>query len=238
MKKKYIIPSKDFVKILTDIHISDAMLVTYDIKKEQNIGDSVSYYGPILEQYGYTRQQLDSTLVYYSEHPHDYDKIYQMVLNSLSRIEGDLNKIEEEEAQLKNFKNLWNRQENWSLPQDGDKNTIDFNVGLEGPGIYTIRAEILVYSDDQSLNPHLTASFVKQDSAQSDESLTLKSDIFSKDGRYHTIMLKKNLDKDMDFTHLKGSILDHDTKEGAWKKHAEIKNVRIYYDPGEEKENP
>ncbi|MFW5752266.1 MAG: DUF4296 domain-containing protein [bacterium] len=235
INKKYLIPREDFIHVLTDIHLADAMFISYEVKQKFKLSDSISYYGPILDEYGYTKQQLDSTLVYYSEHPGDYDKVYDEVLNKLSRLEGDIKNIEEEKARKLKLQNLWNRKENWELPAEGDKNTIDFKVPLKGAGIYTIQADILIYKNDRSLKPRISASFINSDTNTSVQPENFQSGIIKKDEKFHTVIISGKIHDSSDYTHLIGSILDHTPREGHWKKHAEIRNIRIYYDPETEK---
>src|SRR6476659_4261663 len=84
-----IISPDKMVGILTDVHIAQAAVSTY------NVGDTVKYsvsdYMPaIFKNHAITKEQFDSSLQYYSSNPALLDSIYKEVLEELSRKEGEL----------------------------------------------------------------------------------------------------------------------------------------------------
>jgi hypothetical protein len=86
-----LIGQKKFVNVLVDIHLADGMA---DDNLKHNTGmllDSASLYGSVFRKYDVTRAQFDSTMVYYSKHPDDFQKLYNRVTAKLKRIEDELN---------------------------------------------------------------------------------------------------------------------------------------------------
>jgi hypothetical protein len=88
--RHYIIPQKKFVNVLVDIHLADGMAETNMRHDEGYLLDSASLYGSVFNKYGVTRAEFDSTMSYYSEHPDDFQKLYNKVTAKLKRIEDDL----------------------------------------------------------------------------------------------------------------------------------------------------
>jgi len=99
--RRNIIPEKKFVNVLVDIHLADGMAVT----NMNNTGafklDSASLYGSVLKKYKVTRAQFDSTIVFYSSHPGDFQQIYNKVLAKLKMMEEELNREAADSAAVK-----------------------------------------------------------------------------------------------------------------------------------------
>jgi hypothetical protein len=101
--RKYgeIIPPKKFVNVLVDIHLADGIAVENMSSIKGPVLDSASLYGSVFNKYGVNRTMFDSTMSYYSEHPDDFQKIYNKVTAKLKRMEDELNARQEEETKKK-----------------------------------------------------------------------------------------------------------------------------------------
>ena len=97
-----VIPPKKFIKVLVDIHLADGIAVENmsPVNKKARL-DSASLYGSVFNKYGVTRTIFDSTLSFYSEHPDDFQKIYNQVTAKLKRLEDELNAKQNEETTKK-----------------------------------------------------------------------------------------------------------------------------------------
>jgi hypothetical protein len=93
-----VIPSKKFVNVLVDIHLADGIAVENmsPVNRKARL-DSASLYGSVFNKYGVTREIFDSTISFYSEHPDDFQKVYNKVTAKLKRLEDDLNAKQNEE---------------------------------------------------------------------------------------------------------------------------------------------
>jgi hypothetical protein len=96
-----IIPGKKFVNVLVDIHLADGIAVENMSHAKLALLDSASLYGSVFDKYGVTRPMFDSTMSYYSEHPDDFQKIYNKVTAKLKLLEDELNARQEEEEKKK-----------------------------------------------------------------------------------------------------------------------------------------
>jgi hypothetical protein len=92
-----VIPPKKFVNLLVDIHLADGIAVENMSKAKGALLDSASLYGSVFNKYGVTRTIFDSTMSYYSEHPDDFQKVYNKVTAKLKRMEDELNARQDEE---------------------------------------------------------------------------------------------------------------------------------------------
>jgi hypothetical protein len=92
-----IIPPKKFVNVLVDIHLADGIAVENMSHAKGALLDSASLYGSVFSKYGVTRPMFDSTMSFYSEHPDDFQKVYNKVTAKLKRMEDELNARQDEE---------------------------------------------------------------------------------------------------------------------------------------------
>lgn len=102
-RNRVVIPEDDMVRVLTKLYLTDAS--RFEAEKDRN-DEPTLYYEPVLERYGYTVQQFDTSLRYYSSRPEVLDQIYDRVIGELTKLEvhiADEAKRVAEEAS----RNLW-----------------------------------------------------------------------------------------------------------------------------------
>lgn len=97
----YVISHDDMVNIIIDIHVADGLLTDNNVRRKLAKKDSLNYYNAILNNYGYTRADFDTSVHFYSKNIDEYDKIYEEVLNNLSEMETKLKQESTEETKLK-----------------------------------------------------------------------------------------------------------------------------------------
>lgn len=75
---------KQFTSLLIDMHITDGILSSARgfVPAEK---DSYLYYNDLFEKYGITREDFDSCVIYYSNQTALFNKIYDVVIDTLSR---------------------------------------------------------------------------------------------------------------------------------------------------------
>lgn len=89
-KRKYIIPEDDFIDILVDIHLTEALFTVTKIKQEKYpLNDSLNIYDSIITRHGYTTEQYDSTMAYHSRQPVEFQILYDKVIEELNKLEGE-----------------------------------------------------------------------------------------------------------------------------------------------------
>lgn len=97
IKANDIIPSeKRMAQIMSDIYLADAIAQTKGnlygtaAKSDKTVENT---YHTILTHYGINKQIYDSALVWYSNHPDKYARVYEKIVNIISQKEGDFKVI-------------------------------------------------------------------------------------------------------------------------------------------------
>ncbi len=229
-KTRHVLPEETFQQLLIEMHLADG------ISYARNIGnfaraDSVNYTNAIYNKFGITSAQFDSTVAYYSNHPSEYEEIYNVVLDSLRAMEARLEQeMRLEKERMENDPNLWYQRNEYNLPESGAQEEIFFSIPIQKTGLYSISVDATVYQDDQSKEPGLEVFFWKQTPAQGQDTLNYKRLDYDKTGqtaKYHTSLQLK----DPSYTHLRGKLAAHKSREGDWEKHMEIKNIVVKHTP-------
>jgi uncharacterized lipoprotein NlpE involved in copper resistance len=82
---KDIISEEKMVSLLVETHLSDAILAkdpaTVDHKRDM----ALYVYPSVMEKYGITRAQMDSSVAYYVRNPKIFVRIYDKVIKELER---------------------------------------------------------------------------------------------------------------------------------------------------------
>ncbi len=99
---EHVIPPDDMVSILVDIHLTDGILSSSQLRRELAQKDTSNIYNILLYNYGYSRKDFDTSLFYYGKNIALYDQIYNDVLNRLSEMETQIK--EESQENLENIK--------------------------------------------------------------------------------------------------------------------------------------
>ena len=83
-----VISSRQMRRVLVDLHKTDAIIQVYGYKYGH---DSIEngLYAAILQKHGLTQAQFDSSLVWYTNNPQIFDKIYPKVLADLAQEKAD-----------------------------------------------------------------------------------------------------------------------------------------------------
>lgn len=226
--KSELIPAKDLVPVLTDLHLTDGLLSLSEIRQEYEDIDSLGQYLSILASYGYSLNQLNNTIEHYSHNPDALDEIYEKVIIRLTEMEGEIKSSDQEKETT--ALNLWKGKTNWKLPVDGKQNKLEFEVPVKNTGIYKIIADIKIYSYDESLEPAITAYFWFDNQTETGYRIYYPKTRISKSGKKRTYRITQKV-LNPKITHLRGYLLDHSQKPGDWKKHVLVTNFRIEFEP-------
>ena len=89
-KKPELIPAKDLVPVLYDLHLADGLLSVSAVRNDYNDMDSLGQYLSILASHGYSLEQLNNTIEYYSSDPETLNEIYEKVIIQLTEMEGKI----------------------------------------------------------------------------------------------------------------------------------------------------
>lgn len=78
----------EMVPLLVELHLADGYLHNMPSTQYVKRDSAFRYYPGILKRYDITRTELDSTVLFYGQYPDEFTKIYDRVLEELSRLEG------------------------------------------------------------------------------------------------------------------------------------------------------
>jgi len=89
-----VLSAREMEDILVDLHKCDGVMYAagYDISSSVT---EQKYYAVLLEKRGITQAQFDSSLMWYTNHPQRFDKIYPRVKE---RLKAELGQLQEEDA--------------------------------------------------------------------------------------------------------------------------------------------
>lgn len=225
-EKMEVIPKKELIPILVDMHKVDGALSVYRIRREYRFYDKKKIYDVVLAQHNTTREQFNYSLEYYSEDLEEFELIFEKVIEELSKLENpaDAQSLGEDKFSS-TVENLWDQKDHWFLPQDGVQNQIPFSVPVKEYGRYTVRAKIKLYDDDQSLNPQLKAYFWYDNGSEEGYRDYFYIDL-KKTGEFENYTISRRI-RDDNVTHLKGWLIYNDENNEAWEKHAEVTDIKI-----------
>lgn len=225
-----LIPEKELVSILADVYIADGLLTLSKVQHWFTSIDSISSYIHIIEKHGYTKETMDKTMKYYFiKNPKGLIKIYDQVLAILSEMES----LAEKELLLtqSHISNLWTGKEFYTYPDPSGTDTARFDINLSNNGSYTLTFTAILFPDDQSVNPRISAYTSHPDSITTGKRKFIETLGYIKDGQPHTYTLIINVPKNSAL-HLKGCFYDFDNNLDERGKHLLIGNISLTYTYG------
>ena len=224
-----LIPEKELISILEDIHLADGLLSLPRIYSRYSSLDSIEVYYKVIEKHGYTKENFDKTLKYYFVNdPKKLNKIYDQVLGILSEMESHIEN--ETYAEKMRESNLWPGNDFYSLPVSSGNDSTIFDKTLAQPGIYTLTFTVTLFPDDQSVNPRATAYSCSPDSMLTGKRNYEKTLDFIRDGRPHTYKLVFKL-RESKVHHIRGWLFDFGNKPFGLEKHVKIENISLIFNP-------
>jgi Domain of unknown function (DUF4296) len=227
LDKKNLIPEKELVSLLTDIHIADGLLAIPKINYWASSLDSITSYYQVIEKHGYTKEMMDKTMKYYFlNDPKKLNKIYDQVLGILTEMESKVEK--ESNFVLAHITNKWPAKEFYSFPSLSGNDSTQFDITLSSGGTYSLSFSATLFPDDQSANPRPTVYSCNPDSVDTGKRNYIKSINYIKDGRPHIYKLFFTLPANQR-RHLRGWLYDFDNRPYGTEKHIKIDNISLTF---------
>jgi hypothetical protein len=88
-----LIPRDEMVDIIVDMRLLDAIISTKQKSKDKDVEDTKYFlYNSILEKYGITNEQFESSHSYYQQDLTVMDEIYGEAIARLSKMKGEIDK--------------------------------------------------------------------------------------------------------------------------------------------------
>jgi hypothetical protein len=226
LDKNNLIPEKELVSLLTDIHLADGLLMLPKLSSRYSSLDSITAYIQIIEKYGYSKEIMDKTLKYYFiNEPKKLNKIYDQVLGILSEMETRAEK--QSIAESTRLYNQWPGKDYYSSPPISDIDSTMFDITIARPGTYAIAFSATLFPDDQSFNPRPLAYTTSPDSIDTGKRRYMKSFNYLKDGRQHIYVLSIHVRNNSN--HVRGWLFYFDNNSSGLKPHFQIEKISLTF---------
>ena len=159
-KPEGIIKQGKMARFLADLHKLDGGLSMKGFSATQD-RENVYYYNSLLKKYDISKAEFDSSLVWYTKNPKQFDKVYNEVIEYLN-VEDSIQKqkmIAFEDSLLNAPKEIeiWNKPKRFALTKDSARNKIEFlidSIELFSHDIYELKFLHRVAPSDSGLNQH------------------------------------------------------------------------------------
>ena len=92
-KRAKVIPPAQLTDIYADMFLADQWLSTS--VRERKVSDTMYFYRPIFEKYGYTVQDYDASVSYYIRYPNKYAKLLKAAASKLDKQRKHLQRVED-----------------------------------------------------------------------------------------------------------------------------------------------
>ncbi len=219
------IPDDKLVAILTDTYLTTGMMDVQTMRETWGRRDSILNYIDVVRSHGYTYEQLETTMRYYfTNKPKKLTKIYDRVTGNLLALEVE---TENERIEADSIPgNLWTGKTKYTFPEEFLTDPIGFDIPAEAPGEYVLRADIIVYEDDGSLDPRVTVYFLSSDSLGTEVREDWGDIRLEKNGLLQKVEVRKTLGTAGN-TSIMGFLMNHTAREGRWMKHATVSNISL-----------
>lgn len=225
-KKAPLLNEDQFTNMLIDIHIIDGTLSSQNIFRSGNNYRPSYYYNSIYKKYNITRDQFDSCLSYYSFDTKDFTRIYDVIIDSLNRLETQYRIEIKDKKMEQDTVNLWNKKQHWRVTER-TRNKLEFAIPIKENGIYTVKASIKIFKEDQTDKPKLEAYFWKKDSLGQDHKVSFTPQPIVKDMKFNTYEVKMEY-PDSTYTELRGNLFTDENDLAEFTQHFEIKDIMIF----------
>ncbi len=224
-ERKMRIPEDKLVAILTDTYLTTGMMDVQTMRETWGQRDSILNYIDVIRSHGYTYEQLETTMRYYfTNKPKKLAKIYDRVTGNLLALEV---KVENERIVADSIPaNLWTGKAVYDFPGESPRDSIWFDIPVEAPGEYVLRADIIIYKDDESYDPRITVYFLTSDSLGVEVRNDWDEIRLEKNGKLQKIEARKTLGT-VGNTRIRGWLMNHSSQEGTWKKQATVSNISL-----------
>ena len=225
-----LIPDEKLAEILTDIYLTTGVMDLPPLSQTWGQRDSVLNYVDVVAAHGYRYSALDSTMKYYfNEKPRKLSHIYDMVTGRLQEMEARIREEGTSVTESRADGNLWNGRASYNFPEDVTRDPLWFDIPATKPGLYTLKADYVVYDDDRSLDPRVTVFFSITDSLGKESKVQWDEVRLDKNGQVRPVEIRRLLEKP-EGVRIKGWLLNHTSQKGLWQKHARVSGISLTVD--------
>ena len=121
-----------------------------------------NYFNSVLEKYGITQAQFDSSVVWYSKNPKEYDDIYTNVITNLTDFQKDIQKGKYhpvDSIELRKMRvSVWNKKVMYHFTKDSTRTHFDFEIKDNGflyRDVYVLKFKLKIAKQDSCKNQRI-----------------------------------------------------------------------------------
>jgi hypothetical protein len=147
--------------LLTDMHKLEGTLDANGISSSQFQLKS-KYFNSVLEKYGITQAQFDSSVVWYTKNPKEYDDIYTDVMINLNDLQNDIQKGKYhpvDSVELRKMRVLiWNKKGMYHFTKDSTRTHFDFKIkdtSFLYRDVYVLKFKMKIAKEDSCKNQRI-----------------------------------------------------------------------------------
>ncbi|MDR1054291.1 MAG: DUF4296 domain-containing protein [Prevotellaceae bacterium] len=222
-----VISKSKITDIMVEMYIADA------VKSRDNSlvmpylrHDSISIYEPVFAKYGYTIDDFNASIGYYTNKPEVMKEIYSDVITRIKNMRDDYTTLS---IQERKDQNLWRGRDSLTIDSNSAYTKFDFELPVKGKGIYTFTAETQFFDNDSTHNPRMMVWFAFEEAPDTiigKKEITLNKKIQQR-------CTLKLYQRDTSLMQMKGFFVDYDSVSYEKQQHILIKNIYIEYAEGD-----
>ncbi|MDE5422319.1 DUF4296 domain-containing protein [Ancylomarina sp. DW003] len=225
-EEKTYLSKDDFTRMLFDIHLADGILTTKNIVSRGKEYKPSFYYNSIYKKYNITPSQFDSCVAFYTQNSALYEKIYEKVIDSLNRMETQYRMALKDSLVVRDTVNLWKGKRKIFLAR-GRHEDLSFSIPVTEAGIYTVRAKIKRFKDDQTKKPFLKAYFWREDSTQQEQRINFDSIAINRSEEF--VRYETQLEySDTLYKELRGHIIAWENVDSNFTQRIQLRDIMIF----------
>lgn len=160
-KPDNVMSQDEMVNFLTDLHKLDGALAIQAFKTDSIDQSRIYYYNALLNKYGITKADFDSSLVWYVDNPKKFSNIYIKVQENLTKFESDVKNRKfhpiDSVALRHSEKNIWPNRIAYHLTKDSTTTQIKFSIKnkeLQWKDIYSLSFRHRMKQKESGLYPY------------------------------------------------------------------------------------
>ena len=88
-EKSELINKDSLINIIVDMHMSEAVLMEPAIQAKQFVINKPEYFNFVLNKHTVSKEYFQKSLDYYSQNPEEYEKMYEIVIEKITTLQGD-----------------------------------------------------------------------------------------------------------------------------------------------------
>ena len=221
-----LIPRKDLIPLLADLHVADAMAVNTAIADQFGKLDSTLLYGSVMDRHGYSKDQLFATLDYYTGKPEILMEIYDEVFALLSA------RSEEAKAEYNKYASpgtrfIWRpKKHRFSVEGDTVKYPVFDSIPIDSKGTYILNLSIKLGKDDESIHPAFIAYFYDPENDIPENRQYFKRILLNKSKYARELMLIRELN-DSTLSQMKIIPVLYENTDSVFFRSMELYSVRL-----------